>query len=207
MSRPSCRRSNISSASSSSPPRSITSTSCLPTCTCRTCGASAASQSSCVCSRRSIRHGGPRAPNPRRPCAMSDTPVVSCRHLAKTYTEGPATVEVLLDVNLAIAHGERVAIIGASATSKSTLQQLMGGLDTPTQGEVWLDGIDMRGLNIVDRGRLRYRALGFVYQFHHLLPEFTALENVCLPLLLRGVAAAEALAQAELVLFFVVFVF
>ena len=131
---------------------------------------------------------------------MSDTPVVSCRHLAKTYTEGPATVEVLLDVNLAIAHGERVAIIGASGSGKSTLLHLLGGLDTPTQGEVWIDGIDIGGLNNVERGRLRNRALGFVYQFHHLLPEFTALENVCMPLLIRGVAAAEARAQAEPVL-------
>src|SRR3569623_852653 len=131
---------------------------------------------------------------------MSDTPVVSCRHLAKTYTEGPATVEVLLDVILATAHGERVAIIGASGSGKSTLLHLLGGLDTPTQGEVWIDGIDIGGLNNVERGRLRNRALGFVYQFHHLLPEFTALENACMPLLTRGVAPAEARAQAQPVL-------
>ena len=131
---------------------------------------------------------------------MSDTPVVECRNLAKTYTEGPAAVEVLSDVNLAIAPGERVAIIGASGSGKSTLLHLLGGLDTPTQGEVWVDGVDMSQLNTVARGRLRNRALGFVYQFHHLLPEFTALENVCMPLLIRGVTPAEARAQAQPVL-------
>ena len=128
---------------------------------------------------------------------MSDTPVVECRNLAKTYTEGPAAVEVLSNVNLAIAPRERVAIIGASGSGKSTLLHLLGGLDTPTQGEVWVDGVDMSQLNTVARGRLRNRALGFVYQFHHLLPEFTALENVCMPLLIRGVAPAEARAQAQ----------
>lgn len=131
---------------------------------------------------------------------MSDTPVVSCRHLAKTYTEGPSTVEVLLDVNLAIARGERVAIIGASGSGKSTLLHILGGLDTPTHGEVWVDGMDMGKLDHVERGRLRNRALGFVYQFHHLLPEFTALENVCMPLLIRGVSPAAARAEAEPVL-------
>src|SRR3569833_1675287 len=110
---------------------------------------------------------------------MSATTVESCRHLAKTYTEGPATVEVLLDVTLAIAHGARVAIIGASGSGKSTLLHLLGGLDTPTQGEVWIDGIDIGGLNIVERGRLRNRTQSNKYQFHHLLPEFTALDNVC----------------------------
>src|SRR3569833_2531108 len=131
---------------------------------------------------------------------MSDTPVVSCRHLAKTYTEGPATVEVLLVVILAIALGERVAIIGASGSGKSTLLHLLGGLDTPAQGEVWIDGIDMGGLNNVERGRLRNRARGFVYLFLFLLLVFFVLVFVCLPFLFCGVAAAEARAQAEPVL-------
>ena len=127
----------------------------------------------------------------------SRSPVVKCRHIAKTYTEGPAAVEVLSDVNLEIAPGERVAIIGASGSGKSTLLHVLGGLDTPTRGEVWIDDINMGELNTVARGRLRNQALGFVYQFHHLLPEFTALENVCMPLLIRGVAAHEAQAQAQ----------
>lgn len=127
----------------------------------------------------------------------SRSPVVKCRHIAKTYTEGPAAVEVLSDVNLEIAPGERVAIIGASGSGKSTLLHVLGGLDTPTRGEVWIDDINMGELNTVARGRLRNQALGFVYQFHHLLPEFTALENVCMPLLIRGVAAHEAKAQAQ----------
>lgn len=131
---------------------------------------------------------------------MSSTPVLKCSHLAKTYTEGPAAVEVLGDVNLEIAPGERVAIIGASGSGKSTLLHLLGGLDTPSRGEVWVDGVDMGKLGDVARGRLRNQALGFVYQFHHLLPEFTALENVCMPLLIRGVAPREARAQAEPVL-------
>ena len=131
---------------------------------------------------------------------MSDTPVGECRNVAKTYTEGPAAVEVLSNVNLAIAPGERVAIIGASGSGKSTLLHLLGGLDTPTQGEVWVDGVDMSQLNTVARGRLRNRALGFVNQYHHLLPEYTALENVCKPQLIRGVAPAEARAQAQPVL-------
>src|SRR3569833_1820286 len=131
---------------------------------------------------------------------MSDTPVVECRNLAKTYIDGLAAVEVLSNVNLAIAPRERVAIIGASGSGKSTLLHLLGGLDTPTQGEVWVDGVDMSQLNTVARGRLRNRALGFVYLFHHLLLEFTALENVCMPLLIRGVAPAEARAQAQPVL-------
>jgi lipoprotein-releasing system ATP-binding protein len=131
---------------------------------------------------------------------MSDESVIRCRHLAKTYSEGPAVVDVLIDVNLDIARGERVAIIGSSGSGKSTLLHLLGGLDVPSQGEVWVEGRNMAGLNTVQRGRLRNRALGFVYQFHHLLPEFTALENVCMPLLIRGVAAQEAKDKAVPVL-------
>ena len=131
---------------------------------------------------------------------MNKQPVISCRHLAKTYTEGPAAVEVLTDINLEVAPGERLAIVGASGSGKSTLLHLLGGLDTPTRGEVWVDGVDMAKLSNVERGRLRNRALGFVYQFHHLLPEFTALENTCMPLLIRGLAPEEAIRKAQPIL-------
>ncbi len=123
--------------------------------------------------------------------------VIRCRHLAKIYTEGPAVVEVLAEVSLEVAPGERVAIIGSSGSGKSTLLHLLGGLDTPTRGEVWVDGTDMGKLDDEARGRLRNRSLGFVYQFHHLLPEFTALENVCMPLLIRGTAPRVVKAQAQ----------
>jgi lipoprotein-releasing system ATP-binding protein len=128
---------------------------------------------------------------------MNNSAVIRCRHLAKTYTEGPAAVEVLTDVDLEVAPGERLAIVGASGSGKSTLLHLLGGLDTPTLGEIWVDGADMARLGNVERGRLRNRALGFVYQFHHLLPEFTALENVCMPLLIRGLDPKAAIDKAQ----------
>ncbi len=128
---------------------------------------------------------------------MNNSPVIRCRHLAKIYTEGPAAVEVLTDVDLEVAPGERLAIVGASGSGKSTLLHLLGGLDTPTLGEIWVDGADMARLGNVERGRLRNRALGFVYQFHHLLPEFTALENVCMPLLIRGLDPKAAIDKAQ----------
>ena len=123
--------------------------------------------------------------------------VIRCRHLAKIYTEGPATVEVLKDINLDVAAGERLAIVGASGSGKSTLLHLLGGLDKPTHGEVWIGGANMAELSDIERGRLRNRALGFVYQFHHLLPEFTALENVCMPLLIRGLSPKDATHKAQ----------
>lgn len=129
--------------------------------------------------------------------ALEEHAVIRCRHLAKVYTEGPAAVEVLKDINLEVAAGERLAIVGASGSGKSTLLHLLGGLDTPTQGEVWVNGANMAELNNVERGRLRNQALGFVYQFHHLLPEFTALENVCMPLLIRGLRPREAVLKAQ----------
>ena len=127
---------------------------------------------------------------------MSDKSVLSCRNLGKSYEEGPQTVEVLANVELELLPGERVAIIGTSGSGKSTLLNMLGGLDTPSKGSVWLAGEELSALNEKARGLLRNRALGFVYQFHHLLPEFTALENVCMPLLIGKTAIPEARQRA-----------
>jgi lipoprotein-releasing system ATP-binding protein len=122
--------------------------------------------------------------------------VLAAEHVKKTFAEGGRTLEVLRGVELAVAAGDRVAIIGASGSGKTTLLQILGGLDDPTSGRVLVAGEAIHALNQVQRGRLRNRALGFVYQFHHLLPEFTALENVAMPLLVRGVAAKQAAKEA-----------
>jgi lipoprotein-releasing system ATP-binding protein len=123
--------------------------------------------------------------------------VIVAEGLTKTFTEGGRTLEVLRGVSLEISPGARVAIVGASGSGKTTLLQLLGGLDEPTAGVVFIAGSNIHELDQVERGRLRNRALGFVYQFHHLLPEFSALENVALPLLVRGVAAKEAEREAR----------
>ena len=132
---------------------------------------------------------------------MNDTSIVlACRHLAKTFKEGPSPVEVLKDISLEVRRGEQLAIIGASGSGKSTLLHLLGGLDTPSAGSVEVGGQDMAQLNEAARGRLRNHMLGFVYQFHHLLPEFTALENVAMPLLIRRQSPAKAYQAASAVL-------
>ncbi len=131
---------------------------------------------------------------------MNDKAVLSCRDLGKRYEEGPQSVEVLSAVALELFPGERVAIVGSSGSGKSTLLNLLGGLDTPSHGSVWLAGEELSALNERARGLLRNRALGFVYQFHHLLPEFTALENVCMPLLIGSTPIPEARQRATVLL-------
>jgi lipoprotein-releasing system ATP-binding protein len=126
------------------------------------------------------------------------TPIVlEAVGLVKTFADVGRKIEVLRGVELKVAKGDRVAIIGASGSGKTTLLQLLGGLDDPTSGEVRVAGESMSRASDVERGRLRNRALGFVYQFHHLLPEFTALENVAMPLLVRGLATRDAAAAAQ----------
>ncbi len=128
---------------------------------------------------------------------MTGNAVLRCTGLSKTFSQGNLTVPVLRDVNFTVAQGEQVAIIGSSGAGKSTLLHLLGGLDTPTAGTVELDGRDIGRLSDRQRGALRNRALGFVYQFHHLLPEFSALENVAMPLFIRRGPEAEALRRAQ----------
>ncbi len=128
---------------------------------------------------------------------MNNDLVLRCTGLTKTFSEASFNVDVLNGVYLRLGKGEQVAIVGASGSGKSTLLHLLGGLDRPTAGMVEVDGVDMSELNDTQRGHLRNRKLGFVYQFHHLLPEFSALENTAMPLLIRRVAASEAQSRAR----------
>jgi lipoprotein-releasing system ATP-binding protein len=126
--------------------------------------------------------------------------VLRASHIAKTYEEGDLRTKVLSDASFTLKRGETLAIVGASGSGKSTLLHIIGGLDTLTSGEVEVEGRLLSMLSDAERGRVRNKSLGFIYQFHHLLPEFTAMENVCMPLLIRGTNIAEAQKQATALL-------
>jgi len=126
--------------------------------------------------------------------------VLQCRKLCKSFREGGLSVDVLDTVDLTLYAGEQVAIVGTSGSGKSTLLHLLGGLDNPTSGEVMVDNQHMNKLDERTRGQLRNKVMGFIYQFHHLLPEFTALENVAMPLLLAGFSTEQAREQATAML-------
>jgi len=122
--------------------------------------------------------------------------VLHCEHLAKEFTEGGLAVKVLQDISFRVQKGQTVSIMGRSGAGKTTLLQLLGGLDLPTTGTITLAGHNLAELNAAKRGHLRNKNLGFIYQFHHLLPEFSALENVAMPLLIGGCAPVEAAKHA-----------
>ena len=136
----------------------------------------------------------------RKCCVMNKSVVLQCTGLSHSYGDGEAKIDVLKQVQLSVNAGERVAIMGSSGAGKSTLLNLLGGLDAPTNGTVTLAGTDLAALSAVQRARLRNQQLGFVYQFHHLLPEFTALENTAMPGLIAGQRKTQAYARAEVLL-------
>ncbi len=131
---------------------------------------------------------------------MNKPAIIACEGVHKTFAEGGLRVEVLRGVGLRVEPGERLAIIGTSGSGKSTLLHILGGLDEPNAGQVVIKGADIHALGEQGRSELRNRALGFVYQFHHLLPEFTAVENVAMPLFIRGQSGAQAMATASEIL-------
>ena len=131
-----------------------------------------------------------------QPATSAPGAVLACRGLHKTFYQGREPVPVLLGIDLEVAPGERVAIVGASGSGKSTLLHILGGLEAPTSGEVYVEGKDLGRQTEVERGVIRNRTLGFVYQFHHLLPEFSALENVAMPLLIRRLDRESAFSEA-----------
>ncbi|MEC7079282.1 MAG: ATP-binding cassette domain-containing protein [Pseudomonadota bacterium] len=126
--------------------------------------------------------------------------VLECLDLGKTYTEGPQSLEVLRQISLRVKQGEQLAILGTSGSGKTTLLNLLGGLDLPSRGRVIVAGQDLAEVDETERGRLRNLYLGFVYQFHHLLSEFTALENISMPLLIAGYTRKEALQKSQIML-------
>lgn len=126
--------------------------------------------------------------------------VIECRGVSKSYLQGETTVSVLNNINLSLPHGESMAIIGVSGSGKSSLLNLMGGLDRPSSGEIFIKGQSLQGMDDKAMARLRNREIGFVYQLHHLLMEFTALENVMMPLLIAGLTRQEAANQSEVML-------
>ena len=128
---------------------------------------------------------------------QSQAIALEARNVKKSFWQGPKEVRVLHDVNLELRAGKSLAIVGASGAGKSTLLHILGGLDKPDEGEVLIEGQSMWALSEADRGLVRNKTMGFVYQFHHLLDEFTALENVAMPLLIRGVKTADAVSAAE----------
>ncbi len=127
-------------------------------------------------------------------------PIISCRNLRKSYYQGEMEVPVLMGIDLEVAAGETLAIVGASGSGKSTLLHLLGGLDAPSAGDIRIMGQNIATINEEERCQLRNQSLGFIYQFHHLLPEFSALENVAMPLLIRRMLSSEAYDRAEIVL-------
>lgn len=132
--------------------------------------------------------------------SSADDAVLRCESLSRSYRQGPAALQVLRDVQIRVGAGEIVAIVGASGSGKSTLLHLLGGLDVPTSGTVSVMGRPMAALSEAERGQMRNAFLGFVYQFHHLLGEFSALENVAMPLLIRRMPEAEAMQKATAML-------
>ena len=128
---------------------------------------------------------------------MTNQAILQCQNLAKYYADGDLETHVLTDINLTVNKGDRVAIVGSSGSGKSTLLHLLGGLDTPTAGHITVQGQDLNTLSVNALSTLRNQSLGFVYQFHHLLPEFTAVENVAMPLLIGGEHPKQARIQAE----------
>jgi len=128
---------------------------------------------------------------------MTDNAIIQCNHLAKQFSDGDLQTDVLTDINLTVNKGDRLAIVGSSGSGKSTLLHLLGGLDEPSDGIVKIHGQDINSLSVNALSKLRNQSLGFVYQFHHLLPEFSALENVAMPLIIGGTAPKQAQQQAE----------
>ena len=137
---------------------------------------------------------------PAPPAPAAGVPVLEAEGVVRDFREGASTLRVLDGLGLRVARGERIAIVGASGSGKTTLLQILGGLDRPSAGTVCIEGRDIHALGERERGALRNRTMGFVYQFHHLLPEFTALENVAMPLLVRRLPTAEAERRAAAVL-------